>query len=135
MPSQKTPALLAKRRQRALLILLDEYLAAQVALIGPRAALSIERDFAAHIQVKATYLSSIKRERVIGEKLARQIESACGKTPGWMDLPQKSQTATSTLEEQNLLEDLKSIYRADPELARSGMLTLKKKFASTKESK
>ena len=115
-----------------MLILLDEYLAEQVALIGPRAALSIERDFATHIQVKPTYLSSIKRERVIGEKLARQIETACGKSFGWMDLPQKSQSVSSTLEEQNLVEDLKSVYRSDPELARSAMLAMKRKYASTK---
>jgi hypothetical protein len=131
---KRTPEKVVKKRQAALQILIHEFLVRQVALKGPKAALSRnESAFAKHVQMKAPYLSAIKHgHRVIGDKLARQIEVACGKPVGWMDEKHIRPKFSSGLEEQNLIEDLRSAYRENPEIARESILAMKKKLRSTR---
>lgn len=45
----------------------------------------LEQAFAQALQVSPSMWSQIKSSRPIGDKLARQIEAACGKASGWLD--------------------------------------------------
>ena len=70
-------------RRQNLLALYQEFVQDAVAKGGtPR---GVDQDFAAHLEMSPSMLSQIKSSRPIGDKLARQIESHCGKTPGWLD--------------------------------------------------
>lgn len=125
MASRKTPSALAARRRRSLQTLIDEFLVEQVALKGPSAALSNERRFAERIAVKASYLSAIKNgHRAIGEALARQIERACAKPPGWLDERHAAEASPNEGEEQLLVELLMRAYRQAPEAARTAVQDL-----------
>lgn len=45
----------------------------------------MEQAFAQKLQISPSMWSQVKSSRPIGDKLARQIESACGKPSGWLD--------------------------------------------------
>jgi hypothetical protein len=45
----------------------------------------LEQAFAQALQVSPSMWSQIKSSRPIGDKLARQIEAACGQPRGWLD--------------------------------------------------
>jgi hypothetical protein len=49
----------------------------------------LEQAFAATLQISPSMWSQIKSSRPIGDKLARQIESACSKPTGWLDEARK----------------------------------------------
>lgn len=70
-------------RRHNLLALYQEFVQDAVAKGGtPR---GVDQDFAAHLEISPSMLSQIKSSRPIGDKLARQIESHCGKAPDWLD--------------------------------------------------
>lgn len=45
----------------------------------------MEQAFAQALQMSPSMWSQIKSSRPIGDRLARQIESACGQPSGWLD--------------------------------------------------
>ena len=47
----------------------------------------LEQAFAQQLQISPSMWSQVKSSRPIGDKLARQIEVACGVEPGWLDTP------------------------------------------------
>ena len=51
----------------------------------------LEQAFAATLQISPSMWSQIKSSRPIGDKLSRQIESACRQDPGWLDEPRASE--------------------------------------------
>jgi len=70
-------------RRQNLLGLYQEFVQQAVAKGGtPR---GLDQDFAAHVEISPSMLSQIKSARPIGDKMARQIESHCGKAAGWLD--------------------------------------------------
>lgn len=70
------------RRQNALALFQDY---AEKALAAGTSPKGLEQSFAATLQISPSMWSQIKSSRPIGDKLARQIESASGKPPGWLD--------------------------------------------------
>jgi hypothetical protein len=69
-------------RRANLLALLQEYAESYVA--NGTTTTGIDQSFAAHIQVHPSMLSQMKTGRPISDKLAKQIESACKRTVGWL---------------------------------------------------
>lgn len=74
------------RRQNALALFQDY---AEKALAAGAAPKGLEQSFAASLQISPSMWSQIKSSRPIGDKLARQIESAGGKPAGWLDALRK----------------------------------------------
>ena len=74
------------RRQNALALFQDY---AEKALASGAAPKGLEQAFAATLQVSPSMWSQIKSSRPIGDKLARQIEAACGRPSGWLDEARK----------------------------------------------
>jgi hypothetical protein len=72
-------------RRRNLVVLLGEFVKEQVDMGVPPKGL--EQAFAAKLQISPSLLSQIKKARPIGDKLARQIEVACGVELGSLDRP------------------------------------------------
>lgn len=78
-------------RRANLLLLYGEFITtrtAQALAADPSAKpVGLDMEFASQIQVHKSYLSGLKSGgRQIGPKLARQIESLCGRPKGWLDL-------------------------------------------------
>ena len=82
------------RRQNAL-ALFQAY--AEKALASGASPKGLEQAFAATLQISPSMWSQIKSSRPIGDKLARQIESACARPAGWLDETRKD-TALSAAE-------------------------------------
>jgi len=81
-------------RRANLLQLFSEYVARRMADAPSEQISGLDREFAALIQVHNTYFSGMKSgSRTIGEKLARQIETLCGKPRAWMDEPHEAARA------------------------------------------
>ena len=74
------------RRQNAL-ALFQAY--AEKALAAGASPKGLEQAFAATLQISPSMWSQIKSSRPIGDKLARQIESACAQPAGWLDETRK----------------------------------------------
>ena len=74
------------RRQNAL-ALFQAY--AEKALASGASPKGLEQAFAATLQISPSMWSQIKSSRPIGDKLARQIESACVQPAGWLDETRK----------------------------------------------
>ena len=55
----------------------------------------LEQAFAATVEISPSMWSQIKSSRPIGDKLARQIESHCGKPAGWLDEARDTSTPSS----------------------------------------
>jgi hypothetical protein len=70
------------RRQNALALFQDY---AEKSLAAGTSPKGLEQSFAATLQISPSMWSQIKSSRPIGDKLARQIESASGKPSGWLD--------------------------------------------------
>jgi hypothetical protein len=51
----------------------------------------MEQAFAQKLQISPSMWSQIKSSRPIGDRLARQIEAACGQSAGWLDEEQQPQ--------------------------------------------
>lgn len=64
-------------------------------IVNGATAKGLEGAFAAHIGVTAITLSHLKRSRNISDKVASQIESACGVERGWMSTPHGELAPTS----------------------------------------
>ena len=74
---------LAITRRNNVRSLFQEYLERQVGLgVQPK---GLEALFAAVLEISPSMWSQIKSSRTIGTKLARQIETHCGKVAGWLD--------------------------------------------------
>jgi len=58
---------------------------------GPK---GLEQLFAQALQVSPSMWSQIKSSRPIGDKLARQVEAACGRPAGWLDEAHEPQGLT-----------------------------------------
>ena len=70
------------RRQNALALFQDY---AEKALAAGTSPKGLEQSFATTLQISPSMWSQIKSSRPIGDKLARQIESASSKPSGWLD--------------------------------------------------
>ena len=108
-------------RRTNLLRLFSEYVARRMASAPSEQIVGLDREFAAMIQVHNTYFSGMKScARTIGDKLARQIETLCKKTPGWMDAVHEADRSADLVKFLQLAE---KAYLAAPgarkDLARS----------------
>jgi len=54
----------------------------------------MEQLFAQSLQISPSMWSQIKSSRPIGDKLARQVEAACGQPAGWLDEAHEPQGLT-----------------------------------------
>ena len=70
-------------RRRNALALFKAY--AEEALAAGASPKGMEKAFAARVQISPSMWSQIKASRPIGDKLARQVETHCGKPAGWLD--------------------------------------------------
>ena len=55
----------------------------------------LEQAFAQKLQVSPSMWSQIKSSRPIGDKLARQVEAACERDVGWLDVERAGQGLTA----------------------------------------
>ena len=95
-PHMSVPITTARRQN--LLGLYQEFVRQAVAKGGtPR---GVDQDFAAHLEISPSMLSQIKSGRPIGDKLARQIESHCGKVADWLDEDHGAASVPDAAEEQ-----------------------------------
>ena len=77
------PANITIHRRRNVLSLFQQYAEEQMrAGVPPK---GMEQAFAQKLQVSPSMWSQIKSSRPIGDRLARQIESACGQPAAWLD--------------------------------------------------
>lgn len=95
------------RRQNALALFQDY---AEKALASGAAPKGLEQSFAATLQVSPSMWSQVKSSRPIGDKLARQIESACAKPSGWLDELRKDSAPSPA--EASFLELALAAWRA-----------------------
>lgn len=72
-------------RRQNLLQLFQIYAEEQVRRGSPPKGL--EQAFAQQLQISPSMWSQIKSSRPVGDKLARQVEAACARPPGWLDEP------------------------------------------------
>ena len=92
-------------RRQNVLNLFQQYAEAQMRAGTPPKGL--EQSFAQQLQISPSMWSQIKSSRPIGDKLARQIESACGQPGGWLD-EEREQQGLSAAEQQFLALALKA---------------------------
>ena len=79
------------------LVLFDEFVRSTAQHADAATLRGLEGRFAERLQIQPSYWSQIKsRSRQIGERLARQFEQLCHKTPGWMDLEHGAVATPST---------------------------------------
>jgi hypothetical protein len=95
------------RRQNAQALFRDY---AERALARGAAPKGLEQAFAATLQISPSMWSQIKSSRPIGDKLARQIEVACGKPSGWLDTASVADQPTAA--EEAFLELALTAYRS-----------------------
>ena len=81
------------RRQNALELF---QLYAKSALADGAPPKGLEQAFAAKLQISPSMWSQLKSSRPIGDKLARQLERHCEKSPGWLDEERESQSPSPT---------------------------------------
>ena len=80
-------------RRNNVLTLFQRYAEEQMrAGIAPK---GLEQAFAQTLQISPSMWSQIKSSRPIGDKLARQIESACRQEAGWLDASRASEGLTA----------------------------------------
>ena len=80
--AQHVSSITLTRRQNALALFQDY---AEKALAAGTSPKGLEQSFAATLQISPSMWSQIKSSRPIGDKLARQVESASDKPAGWLD--------------------------------------------------
>jgi hypothetical protein len=139
------PAQLAQVRLDNALALFDEFVARNVRTPDGAALRGLEKRFAEQVLIQPSYWSQIKsRSRQIGERLARQFESRCGKPAGWMDtvhangaeiarfalqlpeepLPPATSSQPRDDDERFIVGLVLSYYRRHPQRARARLLDL-----------
>ncbi len=100
---------LALVRRQNLLALYQAFVQQSVAQGGtPR---GVDQDFAAHLEISPSMLSQIKSSRTIGDKLARQIESHCGKAPNWLDQAEQPSATVPDPAEDDFIALARSAWR------------------------
>jgi hypothetical protein len=92
-------------RRRNALALFQAF--AEVAVANGSAPKGLEQSFAASLEISPSMWSQIKSARPIGDKLARQIETHCGKPAGWLD-EEREAAGLSQAEQQFLALALKA---------------------------
>lgn len=90
----------------------------------------MEQLFAQKLQVSPSMWSQIKSSRPIGDKLARQVEAACGQAAGWLDEEHQPQ-GLSAAEQQFLALALKAWRSTDAEGRKRLKLAMKEHLSST----
>jgi hypothetical protein len=111
------------RRNNAL-ILFGEFIAEQ-ALQGVK-PLGMAEMFAKKLQISASMWTQIRSEttqRNISDKLARQIETACGRPAKWMDAPQSAEPEIDHGEER-FIELARAAYRSQNARGKRALRTL-----------
>ena len=92
-------------RRQNVLSLFQQFAEAQMrAGVPPK---GMEQTFAQKLQISPSMWSQIKSSRPIGDRLARQIEAACGQSAGWLDEEHQPQ-GLSAAEQQFLALALKA---------------------------
>ena len=104
------------RRQNALALFQDY---AEKALASGASPKGLEQSFAATLQISPSMWSQIKSSRPIGDKLARQIESACCKPSGWLDALRKD--AAPSVAEAAFVELALTAWRATNSAGRKAL--------------
>jgi hypothetical protein len=104
------------RRQNTL-ALFQEF--AEKALASGTPPKGLEQSFAATLQISPSMWSQIKSARPIGDKLARQIESASGRPQGWLDEARKA--AAPSAAEAAFLELALAAWRATNSAGRKAL--------------
>jgi transcriptional regulator with XRE-family HTH domain len=130
----KVTTSLAELRLRNTYTLLGEFSEALLAANGVDAMRKVEGAFAEKIRIKPPYLSAIKNgSRRIGHELARQIESACEKPFGWLDVEHAAEELLRPRDakERMLTSLFLSVLRAQPRLAEETLTGLVAKAMST----
>ncbi len=95
------------RRQNVVALFQDYAERALASGVPPK---GLEQAFAATLQISPSMWSQIKSSRPIGDKLARQIEVATGRSPGWLDEARKPLAPTPA--ELAFLDLALAAYRA-----------------------
>ena len=88
------PANITVHRRRNALGLFQQFAEEQMRVGAPPKGM--EQAFAQKLQVSPSMWSQIKSSRPIGDRLARQIESACGRPSGWLDEEHEPQGLTAS---------------------------------------
>nr|WP_217283529.1 hypothetical protein [Aquabacterium terrae] len=88
----------------------------------------LEQAFARKLQISPSMWSQIKSSRSIGDKLARQIEAACGYAAGWLD--EAREVSGPTAAELQFLALASKAWRATNADGRKRMKLLLKEIAS-----
>jgi hypothetical protein len=114
--SQLVVNITVTRRQNAL-ALFQAY--AEKALAAGASPKGLEQAFAATLQISPSMWSQIKSSRPIGDKLARQIESACVQPAGWLDETRKDALPSGA--ETAFLELALSAWRATNNAGRKAL--------------
>ena len=92
-------------RRQNVLGLFQQFAEAQMrAGVPPK---GLEQVFAQKLQISPSMWSQVKGSRPIGDRLARQIEAACGQPAGWLDEAHEPQ-GMSASEQQFLALALKA---------------------------
>ena len=89
----------------------------------------MEQSFAQKLQISPSMWSQIKSSRPVGDKLARQIEAACSRPPGWLDEAHQAQ-GLSPAEQQFLALALKACRSTNADGRKRLKLTLKELSAA-----
>ena len=77
------PANITVLRRQNVLSLFQQFAEEQMRAGTPPKGM--EQVFAQKLQISPSMWSQVKSSRPIGDRLARQIESACRRTAGWLD--------------------------------------------------
>jgi hypothetical protein len=110
------PNITLTRRQNALALFQDD---AERSLAAGTSPKGLEQSFAATLQISPSMWSQIKSARPIGDKLARQIESASGRPSGWLDETRKN--ATPSAAETAFLELALAAWRSTNSAGRKAL--------------
>ncbi|WP_369656492.1 hypothetical protein [Variovorax sp. V213] len=79
--------------------------------------------FAEKLQISASMWSQIKKGRVISDKLARQIETRCGKPSLWLDAVQSAESLPDPGEER-FVELARQAYRTQNARGKRALRTI-----------
>jgi hypothetical protein len=119
-------------RRNNVLLLFGEFVAEHAA--NGAEPLGLAAKFAQKLQISASMWSQIKKGRVISDKLARQIESHCGKTPLWLDAPQAAEPLPDAGEER-FVELARQAYRAQNARGKRALRTILLEHANPPEAR
>lgn len=104
------------RRQNALALFQGF---AEKALAAGDAPKGLEQAFAASLEISPSMWSQIKSARPIGDKLARQIETHCGRPQAWLDVERAPEGVSPT--EQQFLALALQAWRATNGMGRKAL--------------